>query len=390
VRRAFVIVVDACGAGPLPDSAGYGDAGADTLRHVAEAVGGLKLPALAALGLGNIAPLPGVAAATHPAMHGRLHPLGAGKDSTCGHRELMGLPGEPLPTYPHGFPDEVLAVISRAAGHPGVLCNRPCDGMRAIEHFGAEHLHSGLPILYTSQDSVLQIAAHGEVIDEAALHALCRQVRRELPAEHAVGRVIARPFTGSPGAFRRTEGRLDLALPPPGRTYLDELQQAGVPVHAVGKAGALFAFRGVDVEHHAPDNASALAATDRLIAELPEGLVFANLIETDQVYGHRHDCPGFHRALQEIDRRVAGWLGRLGAGDLLVLTADHGCDPAASHSDHTREHVPLLACFPAHGSRRHDGPMADVGASVLDWLAGRASAELPGSSFLGQAPGDDA
>jgi phosphopentomutase len=203
-----------------------------------------------------------------------------------------------------------------------------------------------------------------------------------MSGEHAVGRVIARPFAGVPGAFARTEGRRDFSLPPPSRSYLMELCTSGVPVHSVGKVGELFSGAGIDVKHPGATNARALAETTQLIGSLAHGLVFTNLVETDQVYGHRHDIEGFHQALREIDATVGAWLPTLGADDLLVLTADHGCDPTAPHTDHTREYVPLLAVFPGHGGARHDGPLADVGASVLRWLTGRDAPSLPGDPFL--------
>ena len=383
MRRAFVVVLDACGVGALPDAERYGDAGSNTLAHLAEAVGGLELPALAGLGLGSILPLEGVAPAAHPVLHGRLHATGAGKDSTAGHWELMGVvQHEPQPTFPDGFPLEVITAISELSGRQ-VICNLPYNGIGAIEDFGAEHLASGALIVYTSQDSVLQIAAHEDVVPTAELHELCARVRAALAPEHAVGRVIARPFRGQPGALVRTEERKDLSLRPPARSYLQELQADGVPVHAVGKVGSLFAGVGVDVQHAGATNATALAATGELIDALEHGLVFTNLVETDQVYGHRHDAPGFAAALQVIDAAVAGWLERLrDQDDLLILTADHGCDVTATHTDHTREHVPLLARFAGHRGRRRDGPMSDVGASVLRWLAGRDVEQLPGSSFL--------
>ncbi len=383
MRRAFVIVLDACGIGALPDAADYGDAGTDTLGHLAQRLGGLRLPTLQALGLGSAHPLRGVAAAGEPVLHGRLHALGAGKDSTAGHRELMGLVAErPPPTYPGGFPDDVLEIVSRAAGGRGIICNRPDNGIEAIESHGAEQLDGGALIVYTSQDSVLQIAAHVDVVAAPELYAICARVRARLPARHAVGRVIARPFSGPPGAFVRTDGRRDFASAPPGPSYLDALRDHRVPVHGVGKVGQLFDGQGFDAEHPGATNAQAIAATTVLLDELDHGLVFTNLIETDQVYGHRHDLEGFAGALQRIDAAVGGWLPRLHGDDLLVLTADHGCDPTSPRTDHTREHVPLLARFADHRGRRHDGPLADVGASVLAWLADGARAALPGRSFL--------
>jgi phosphopentomutase len=381
-RRAFVVVADACGAGALPDAEAYGDAGASTLAHVAEAVGGLRLPVLEALGLGSILPLEGVAPATAPALHGRLGAQGPGKDSTTGHWELMGaIAPAPLPTYPGGFPEDVVRALEQATGRR-MLCNRPYNGIAVIDDFGAEHLRDGALILYTSQDSVAQLAAHVDVVGEEALYALCAAAREVMRGAHGVGRVIARPFTGAPGAFRRTEGRHDFSVAPPARTYLRELQDAGIPVHAVGKVSDLFAREGIDHAHPGATNERALAETTRLVAELDRGLVFANLVETDQVYGHRKDVEGFHRALRAIDTAVGGWLEQQRPGDLLVVTADHGCDPAAAHSDHTREHVPLLARFEGDGGRRHDGALADVGASVLRWLTGRDAPGLPGMPFV--------
>lgn len=381
-RRAFVVVADACGAGALTDAADYGDAGANTLGHVAQAVGGLDLPVLGALGLGSILPLRGVPPAAGPVLHGRLAASGPGKDSTTGHWELMGaVAPAPLPTYPDGFPPEVVRALERATGHRFV-CNGPYNGIAAIDDFGAQHLRDGALILYTSQDSVLQLAAHVDEVGEPELLEICRAARAVMIGEHAVGRVIARPFGGEPGAFARTEGRHDLSVAPPARTYLDELHDAGVPVHAVGKVADLFAGRGIGATHRGATNARALAETTGLVAELDAGLVFTNLVDTDQLYGHRKDVVGFHAALRAIDACVGEWLGLLRADDLLILTADHGCDPAAAHSDHTREHVPLLACFDGHGGRRHDGALADVGASVLRWLCGRDAAELPGTPFV--------
>ncbi len=381
-RRAFVIVLDACGAGELPDSADYGDAGANTLGHVAEAAGGLDLPVLQELGLGSALPLRGCPPAAAPAVHGRLRPLGPGKDTITGHWELMGVVTPvALRTYPGGFPDDVIEQIRDATGR-GVLCNRPYSGIGVIDDFGAEHLRTGDLIVYTSADSVLQIAAHEAEVPEEELYAACHAARQIMHGDHAIGRVIARPFRGEPGAFDRTDGRLDFALDPPGRSYLDELRADGIPVHTVGKIGSVFNHVGVDHEHPGATNAAAIRATSELIGDLERGLVFANLVETDQVYGHRKDVAGFHRALQEIDAAVGEWLAALDPErDLLVVTADHGCDPTTPGTDHTREHVPLLARFAGDGGRRSDGPFADVGAAVLRWLAGRDAGALPGTPF---------
>jgi phosphopentomutase len=383
MRRAAVIVLDACGVGALPDAGAYeGDAGSNTLGHLAERVGGLDLPTLQRLGLGSILPLRGVPPASEPVLHGKLAPLGPGKESTTGHWELMGVvPPSPLPTYPNGFPPDVIEALERATGQR-FCCNRPYSGTEVLDAFGRHHLETGELILYTSADSVLQIAGHVDVLDEPGLYAVCEAAREVMDGEHRVGRVIARPFEGPPGAFARREGRRDYAAPPPGRSYLEELQDAGVPVHAVGKIRDLFAGVGIDVKHEAGTNAKGIAATTQLLGELDGGLIFVNLVDTDQVYGHRKDVEGFHTALREIDTALSGWLALLGPDDLLVLTADHGVDPDAPHTDHTREYAPLLAVFEGNGGRRHDGPLADVGASVLRWLTGREAPELPGEPFV--------
>jgi phosphopentomutase len=379
--RATVIVMDACGVGALPDAGAYGDAGSNTLGHLSERVGGLDLPALGRLGLGSIIPLEGVPPVDDPVVHGRLHPVGPGKESTTGHWELMGVvPDHALPTYPEGFPPDVIERLEDATGLR-FCCNRPYSGTEVIEDFGRHHLETGEVILYTSADSVLQFAAHVEVLTEPKLHAACEAAREVMTGEHAVGRVIARPFEGEPGSFHRREGRRDYAAPPPGRSYLEELQDAGIPVHAVGKIRDLFAGVGITEKHEGATNAKGIVSVTRLLEELGEGLIFVNLVETDQVYGHRHDVEGFHGALKEIDAAVAGWLRLLRDDDLLVLTADHGVDPNVDHTDHTREYAPLLARFAGHDGRRHDGPLADVGASVFRWLTGQDAGGLPGTAF---------
>src|SRR5579862_4832088 len=287
--RATVIVMDACGVGALPDAARYGDEGTNTLAHLAERVGGLNLPTLPALGLGSIIPLAGVAPAEEPVLHGRLHALGPGKESTTGHWELMGVvPERELPTYPHGFPPEVISRLE-AATSLRFCCNRPYSGTVVLEDYGEHHLRTGEVILYTSADSVLQLAAHIDVLSESELYAACEAARAVMQGEHAVGRVIARPFDGGPGAWHRREGRHDFSLPPPSQSYLEELQASGVPVHGVGKIRDLFAGVGIDVKHGGATNAEGIASTTRLLEELDHGLVFVNLVETDQLYGHRHD-----------------------------------------------------------------------------------------------------
>jgi phosphopentomutase len=376
--------MDACGVGALPDAAAYGDEGTNTLGHLASMVGGLSLPVLGALGLGSILPLAGVPPSPDPVLHGRLAPLGPGKESTTGHWELMGVVVEQaLPTYPGGFPAEVVAELEAATGLRFCV-NRPFSGTAVLDDYGEHHLRTGEVILYTSADSVLQLAAHIKVLGEPELLAACVAAREVMHGDHAVGRVIARPFEGEPGAWRRRPGRRDFSLPPPSRSYLQALQEAGVPVHGVGKIHDLFAGVGVDGKHPGATNAEAIDSTTQLLSTLSAGLIFVNLVETDQVYGHRHDAPGFHAALRAIDAAVAQWLGCLRDDDLLVLTADHGVDPVTDHTDHTREYAPVLARFPGHGGRRHDGALADVGASVYRWLTGEGAPppDLPGTPFL--------
>ncbi len=387
-----MLVIDACGVGALPDAAAYGDTGTNTLAHLADAVEGLELPALASLGLGSIVALRGVPPAANPAIHGRLHPLGPGKDSVTGHWEMMGVVlNAPLPTYPMGFPRDTIARLAHAMGHE-VIGNRPYNGIAAIEQHGSEHLRTGALILYTSQDSVLQLAAHVDRVPEHELYRACAAARAAMTGEHAVGRIIARPFTGPQGAFRRTGGRRDYALRPPGRSYLEELEGAGVQVHGIGKIHDLFAGVGLTRSHPGATNAQALDSLDELLASLEHGLAFVNLIETDQVYGHRKDVRGFADALSTFDGRLAELLASMRDRDLLIVTADHGVDPAHPGSDHTREYAPLLALTGAMarrraagegaGAARHDGPLADVGASVLRWLTGRDAGELAGGAFI--------
>jgi phosphopentomutase len=382
VPRATIIVMDACGVGALPDAERYGDAGANTLGHLAQLAGGLHLPTLGALGLGSIIEIEGVPPADDPVVHGRLAAQGPGKESTTGHWELMGvIAPHDLPTYPDGFPDEVVTALEGATGLRFCV-NRPYSGTVVLDDYGEHHLQTGEVILYTSADSVLQLAAHVDVLPEADLIAACQKAREVMGGEHAVGRVIARPFDGTPGAWRRRPGRRDFAVAPPGRSYLQELQDAGLPVHGVGKVYDLFAGIGVDAKHPGATNDEALSCTTALLDELDAGLIFVNLVETDQLYGHRHDVPGFAAALEVIDGAVARWLPRLRDDDLLVLCADHGVDPATDHTDHTREYAPLLARFEGHHGRRHDGALSDVGASALAWLTGRRDSGLPGDPFV--------
>jgi phosphopentomutase len=376
--RAVVLVLDGVGAGAAVDADRFGDAGADTLGHVAAAVGGLRVPTLERLGLGAIAPLEGVAAPERPAaLVGRLAERSAAKDTTTGHWELMGCRTEVAPpTYPGGFPPEVMDALAAAIGR-GWLCNAPASGTEVIEDFGAEHLRTGDPIVYTSADSVLQIAAHEEVMGLEELYAACAAAREIMAGPHAVSRVIARPFAGEPGAFRRIPGRRDFSLPPGGPTVLDRLTAAGAPVHGVGKIAQVFAFRGVAGDHPTGGNAEGMATVVRLLGELEAGLVFANLIDFDQLYGHRNDVAGFGACLEEFDAALPAVLDALRPGDLLIITADHGNDPTFPSTDHNREWVPLLVHVPGRdpAGARWAGEFGDVGQTVLARLAPDAPRE---------------
>ena len=368
-----MLVLDGVGAGAAVDADRFGDAGADTLGHVAAAVGGLRVPALERLGLGAVAPLAGVAVPDRPAaLVGRLAERSAAKDTTTGHWELMGRRTDVAPpTYPDGFPPEVMDAFAAATGR-GWLCNAPASGTDVLEAFGAEHLRTGDPIVYTSADSVFQVAAHEDAMGREELYAACAAARAILTGPHAVSRVIARPFRGRPGAFARiSAGRRDLALPPGGPTALDRLTEAGVPVHGVGKIAQVFARRGVPHDHPTAGNAEGMATVTALLGELEAGLVFANLIDFDQLYGHRNDPDGFAACLEEFDAALPALLGALRPGDLLIVTADHGNDPTFPSTDHNREWVPLLAHVAGWdpAGARWVGEFGDVGQTALARLA---------------------
>lgn len=383
--RAVVVVLDSVGCGELPDAADYGDGGSNTLANVAAAVGGLHLPNLEAMGLGNVTEVLGVKPVDRPtASWGTCREVSPGKDTTTGHWEMMGIHlSRPFPVYPHGFPPEVMEDFTRLTGR-GWLGNVPASGTAIIAELGDEHVASGKPIVYTSADSVFQIAAHEDVIPIDELYRICELSRGMLVGEHAIGRVIARPFTGSSGHYARTHRRRDFALVPPAPTVLDKLAEAGVPTHGVGKIGEIFAWRGVCDSPHVTDNMDAFTKTvERVSAEEP-GLVFANLVDFDMLWGHRNDADGYARGLEAVDARMPELLGALLPGDLLILTADHGCDPTTSSTDHSREHVPLIAKVGGVDSGTGLGTratFADVGRTVLDFYG---LYDGPGTSFLQQ------
>jgi phosphopentomutase len=384
--RACVIVLDAVGAGALPDAAEFGDEGSDTLGNVARAVGGLDLPNLEALGLGNVEPLEGCPPQPGaPAVAGRLLERSKGKDTTTGHWELMGVvTPQAMPTYPHGFPFEVIDPFMHRTGR-GVLGNKHASGTEIIEELGEEHKRTGKWIVYTSADSVFQVAAHVDTIPLDELYRACEIAREILTGKHAVGRVIARPFEGEPGNYVRTADRHDWSLKPRQPNYLSHVREAGKKVHAVGKIRDIFAGVDIDESHPTKSNVEGITQTERLLRELDEGLVFTNLVETDMLWGHRNDPVNFHRCLQDFDRRLPDLLDALKPSDLLILTSDHGCDPTTPSTDHSREHALLVAYVEGRNAagRIHEGEFADVGATVNSWLGGKSPGRrLPGEPFI--------
>jgi phosphopentomutase len=382
--RVFLIVLDGVGIGALPDASEYGDADSHTLRHVAEANGGLRVPTLERLGLGRIEALPGVRATVDPrGAFGRMRERSKGKDSTTGHWELAGIISErALPTYPDGFPVPLLERFAAGTGR-GWLGNVAASGTEIIARLGEEHQRTGKLIVYTSADSVFQIAAHEQTVRLEELYEACRVARGLLTGEHAVGRVIARPFSGSPGSYRRTANRRDFSLAPPQATLLDRLTERGLPVLTIGKVDELFAGRGVTEAFHTRNNGEGEALLCDLVRTRGEGLVFANLVDFDQQYGHRNDPAGFGRALEQFDGRAAELIGHLRSDEMCLITADHGNDPTTPGTDHTREYTPILVAGPRVrpgvdlGTRE---TFADVAATLAEVFG--TSSLASGRSFL--------
>lgn len=382
-RRALLLVLDGVGIGPAPDTDAYGDTGSDTLGNLTREQGGVPLPNLAALGLGCIAPLTGVpAVATPTGAWGAALPRSAGKDSTTGHWELAGVQLErPFPTYPHGFPPDLLGPFIAATGR-GVLANSVASGTAVIAEFAEQQRESGDWIVYTSADSVFQIAAHEQWIPLHELYAACEIARAQLVPPHDVSRVIARPFTGADGSWVRTANRRDFSLPAPESTLLDELAAAGIARHGVGKVDDLFAGRNLQ-SVHTQDNAEGVRCLLEWLESSGHGFCFGNLVDFDQLYGHRNDGPGFADALIAFDAVLPRLLAALREDDLLIITADHGNDPTTPSTDHSRERVPVLVA----GPRVRPGPLgvretfADVGASLAEWFGlewrGRGRSFLP-------------
>ncbi len=389
-KKTVLIILDGVGCGELPDASVYGDTGSNTLANTARAVGGLRLPTLARLGLGNIVPLQGVRPAERPAAsYGRMAERSKGKDSTTGHWEIAGLVVEkPFPTFPSGFPGSLMARFLSATGCRGFLGNRTASGTEIIRDLGEEHVRSGFPIVYTSADSVFQIAAHEEVIPLAHLYEICTKTRTDVcTGEFGVGRVIARPFTGPAGGFTRTTNRRDFSLSPGGATVLDLLHGAGVRTVSIGKVDDLFDRRGLGEMHHSKTNDEGIAEILRSASGSGEGLFFANLGDFDTLYGHRNDPRGFAGALERFDAELPSILATVGEGDMLVITADHGNDPVSTSTDHSREYVPLLCYAPGRGGRIVPGvplgtreTFADVGKTIAEFFGVPNS--LAGTSFL--------
>jgi len=382
--RAIVIVLDSVGIGELPDARAYGDTGSDTLGNIARRVP-LAIPTLRSLGLGRVAAIGGPACADPRAAAGRMAEASAGKDSVTGHWEMMGIVLDtPFPVFPNGFPHEIIDEFSRQSGRP-VIGNKAASGTAIIDELGVEHLRTGALIVYTSADSVFQIAAHEDVVPVAELYRACEIAYRLVCQGRGVGRVIARPFVGAQGHFTRTSNRRDFALPPAGETLLDRLHRSEVPVVAIGKIEDLFAGRGISRAQHTASDEDGMDAVGAMMETVDRGLIFANLVDFDTQYGHRNDYVGFARNLEQFDRRLACILPRLGAADLLVVTADHGNDPTTASTDHSREYVPILA------TGRHVRAGADLGTRSTFADLGQTLAEAfevgpiaHGTSFLAE------
>jgi phosphopentomutase len=383
IRRAGIIVLDGVGIGEAPDAAAYGDAGSNTLGNLARAVGGFALPNLERAGLGRLAPLLGMRPTDSPnAAQGVLVPASAGKDSTTGHWEIAGIQlAKPFPTYPRGFPADILAEFSSRTGR-GVLGNSVASGTAIITEYGEEHQRTGAWIVYTSADSVFQIAAHEQTVPLAELYRACAVAREILVAPNDVSRVIARPFAGTAGAYVRTANRRDFSIQPPETTLLDALEKAGIPRRGVGKVDDLFAGRGITSRHGA-DNAEGIAQILEWLRGADSGLLFANLVDFDQLFGHRNDAPGFYQSLRQFDAALPALLSSMREDDLLFLTADHGNDPTTPSTDHARECVPVLVfgsrVRPVAFGRRKT--FSDLGATVAEWLGSDFRGK--GTSFLG-------
>lgn len=382
-KRIFIIVLDGFGVGALPDAKDYGDEGANTLLHIAETAGGLSLPNFESLGLGNLGEFRGLAKRENCiGSYGRMTEQSKGKDSISGHWEIAGLRlDKPFPVYPRGFPPELMDEFKARTGREA-LGNVAASGTEIIDRLGEAHMKTGQPIVYTSVDSVFQIAAHVDVIPLPELYDICRAAREMLCGEHAVGRVIARPFKGVPGRFRRTIDRKDFSISPTGDTLLDKAKAAGLPVVGIGKIEDLFAGRGLTEAVHTAGNTDGMARTLDAAKRITHGIIFTNLVDFDMLYGHRNDAIGYYKALVEFDNWLPRMMGRMRPGDLLFITGDHGTDPGLSGTDHTREYVPLLVYGPGIKGGVNLGTrecFSDLGATAAETLGIKIDR---GESFL--------
>ncbi len=390
IQRVFLIILDACGVGELPDAADYGDVGSNTLGNTARVVGGLDCPHLESLGLGKVTKIAGLSTA-QPARgaYGKMAERSAGKDSTSGHWELAGLITErPFPTYPDGFPDDIIAEFTQRTGYK-IIGNKPASGTEIIAELGEEHLASGALIVYTSADSVFQIAAHIDNVPLEEQYRICQIAREILCGVHAVGRVIARPFTGQSGSFTRTADRRDFSLKPTGTTILDTLMAAKIPTIGVGKIGDLFAGVGLSEKIHTKSNDDGMRLTSELAGTVGHGLVFVNLVEFDMLWGHRNDPQDFAAALESFDRQLGEFLPLMRATDLLLISADHGCDPTTPSTDHSREYVPILCYSPGLPGDVNLGvrsTFADTAATIAEVFSVRWTGA--GESFYSQLRGE--
>ena len=372
VNKIIVIVLDSVGIGELPDAYKFGDEGSNTLVNIAKAVGGLNIPNLESFGIGKIDDIMGVSKdVDEKAFYGKMIEASAAKDTTSGHWEIMGvITDKPFPTYPNGFPDEVIEQFTKSIGR-SILGNKTASGTEIIEELGAEHIKTGCPIVYTSADSVFQIAACEDVIPVESLYEICDCARKILKGKHNVGRVIARPFIVENGMYTRTERRRDFSLPPPEDTLLDKAARGGYEVVGIGKIGDIFAHRGLTREIHATNNHDGVLKTIECVKEDFKGIVFTNLIDFDMKYGHRNDPEGYAGALEAFDQRLPELVDALSPDDILMITADHGCDPTTSGTDHSREYVPLLVFGKKLNKPRPLGiraSFADVGATISEAL----------------------
>jgi len=386
IETITILVLDSVGIGALPDANAYGDVGSNTLGNIATACGGVHLPNLGELGLGNIAPIAGVNPVAKPsAAFGRMASLSPGKDTTSGHWEIAGIVlDRPFPTFPNGFPPQLISAFSKAIGR-AILGNKAASGTEIIKELGELHLRTGKPIVYTSADSVFQIAAHEDVIPVEELYYICRCARQLLQGEYGVGRVIARPFRGQPGGFIRTAQRRDFSLPPIRSTILDTLCANGKQVWAVGKIKDIFAGRGITRHATTHNNDEVMAKTISFMqSEQPPALIFSNLVDFDMLWGHRNDIKGYAAGLTRFDSQLPTMLSAVGPNQVLIITADHGCDPTTAGTDHTREYVPLLVYNPRGGAGINLGTrrtFADIAATLAE--AFQLPNPGPGCSFWG-------